>query len=556
MADKRKPAEGPVLAKNRALRAGGQLRGQVEGDRTLIDLGEHAQKYKLSKAYANVRNLEFRSDKRIQIQSFRKYLGLRAELPPVGFEVERKPRPKYPAAEAYRNRKKPYLYPEGDLLVLIDSAIYDAVADSINKYVRDVGRDGYWATIHVVQGGTPADIRKYIRRRRPEGVLLVGAIPVPWFQLDDDFHGASEFPCDLYYMDTNGIWTDPDGDGKFNGHSGNLDPEVWVGRIYTPTASGNDANLINDYFARNHRFRRGKLGHERSALAFVDDDWTGFENCALDEMFPSALITMYNVPEETDADLYKSEINTLRSWAQLCAHSWVHGHALRVGSSNEYVQMTDLRDVNPPNAHFYNLFCCGPGRFTANNYLAGWYVFDKKDGGTNLGLAAVASAKSGSMLLFEDFYRPLGQGKCIGDAFVRWWRARGPDHELWERRWFYGLVLLGDPTLTWWKGAVPQPEQPQKGDVFNQWPRKMQFRWDPVNLSGAKYSVEVDAFGAVTAGKWAEATNQSFAVYPNIAGITLDHTFVGAQRGRWRVRAEVDGQVCSWSHWRYFRYTV
>jgi hypothetical protein len=550
MPNKQKPVERRVLAKDQALEAGGQLRGRIEGDRTIFDLGADAQKYKLSDAYSSVRNLEFRSDTETAVQTFGEYLDTSRELVGLPFKVKRPRRPRYPADEAYRNKKWPHLYREGDLLVLVDSRVYDAVAASIDQYVLDVGRDGFWATIHVVQGGTPEDIRGYIRRRRPVGVLMVGAIRAAWF----DLGGA--FPCDLYYMDTNGTWTDPDGDGKFNDHSGNLDPEIWVGRLYTPTAGGNDASLINDYFARNHAFRVGKLGHERSALAFVDDDWTGFEDCAFDQMFPHALITVYTTPTETDADLYKAQINTLRSWAQLCAHSWVQGHALKVGSTNEYIPVGYFRDTNPPNAHFYNLFCCGPGRFTSANYLAGWYIFDKQGGGTNLGLTAVASAKTGSMLFFEDFYRPLGQGKSIGEAFVRWWQARGPQHDDSQRSWFYGLALLGDPTLTWWKGAVPQPEQPQEGDVFDQYPRKMQFRWDPVNISGAKYTVEVDAFGAVNAGKWAEATNQSFAVYPNVTGITLDHTFVGAQRGRWRVRAEIDGQVCSWSPWSYFRYTV
>lgn len=160
------------------------------------------------------------------------------------------------------------------------------------------------------------------------------------------------------------------------------------------------------------------------------------------------------------------------------------------------------------------------------------------------------------MLFFADFYRPLGKGKVIGDAFVEWWKARGPNHEHGERCWFYGLVLLGDPTLTWWKGAVPQLQQPQEEDVFDHWPRKMQFRWDPVNIPGVKYTVEVDAFGAVNAGKWAEETNQSFLTYHNITANTLDHSFVGMQRGRWRVRAKVDSMMCSWSPWSYFRFTT
>ena len=546
-----------VLGEDEVLQAGGRLDGKIVGDRTTIDLGELAQEYKLGEAYANVRNLEFRSDKEMKIQTFSDYLDLRAEVVPPAFSVERKRRPRFPADEAYRDRRRWHLYPNGDLLVLVDKGVYDAVAASIDEYVLDVGRDGYWATIHVVQGGRPADVRAYIRRRRPVGVLLVGAIAVPWFELDDDFHGVhSEFPCDLYYMDTNGTWTDPDGDGKFSDHSGNLDPEIWVGRLWTPTANGSDAGLINDYFARNHKFRLGMMGHARSALAYPDDDWEGFGDCALDDQFPSALITVYSAPAVTDADLYKAEVSSLRSWVHLCAHSSVHSHALRVGDVDEHIHYTYFKDTNPPNGHFYNLFCCGPGKFTATDYLAGWYIFDKTGGGINPGLAAIASAKSGSMLLFEDFYRPLGQDKCIGDAFVRWWRARGPDHDHWERCWFYGLVLLGDPTLTWWKGAVPQLEQPQEGDVFDHWPRKVQFRWDPVNIPGVKYTVEVDAFGAVNAGKWAEETNQTFAIYHNITTNRHDHTFVGAQRGRWRVRAQVGGRMCSWSPWSYFRFTV
>ncbi len=540
-----------ICEKNLAFKAGARFRGEIVGDQTIINLEAFAREYKLAQAYSSVRNLEFRSKGAIKFQTFNDYIILRKDLVKAKFKAEQKPRPNFPPDEAYRNKKTKLHYPNGEMLILVDYAIYNAVSASINQYVLDVGRDGYWATIHVIQGGMPADIRSYIKGLNPVGALLVGAIPVPWYEINGD-----QFPCDLYYMDINGTWTDPDGNGKFNDHTGNLEPEIWIGRIYTPTANGNDAVLINDYFSRNHKFRLGMLGHARSALAYVDDDWTGFDDCAFDEVFPASLITKYTNPAITDADLYKAEVNSLRSWVQICAHSWVQGHALRVGSINEYIETPYFRDTNPPNAHFYNLFSCGPGRFTENDYLGGWYIFDKTGGGTNHGLAAIASAKSGSMLFFEDFYRPLGMGKVTGDAYVEWWKARGPNHEDWERYWFYGLALLGDPTLTWWKGAVPQPEQPQKEDVFDHWPRKMQFRWDAVNLPNVKYTVEVDAFEAVNIGKWAEETNQTFLIYHNITVDTLEHNFVGAQRGRWRVRAKVDSTMCSWSPWRYFKFTI
>jgi hypothetical protein len=543
------------LAEGEVFEAGSTVRMEMEGDYTKLDFGELAGQYKLSDAYRNVRNLELRSDIKVEEQTFADYQDVSVPAVPVAFEVERKPRPRYRRDEAYRNKRLPHLYPRGKMLVLVDKAVYDSVAGSIRRYVLDVGRDGYWATVHVVQGGGPGDIRAYIHKRGPVGVLLVGAIAAPWYEMDDDFYGHAEFPCDLYYMDTSGTWTDPDGDGKFSGHSGHVEPEIWVGRLYTPTDGGNDASLINNYFSRNRLYRRGKLGHARSGLAFVDDDWEGFGDCALDLQFPPSTLTVHTAPNVTDADLYKAEVNSQRSWVQLCAHSSPYGHALEVSGVNEHISYTYFKDTNPPNGHFYNLFCCSSGKYTTANYIAGWYIFDKSGGGKNLGLAAIASAKTGSMLAFEDFYRPLGQGKCIGDAFVDWWRARGTSHDRAVRCWHYGLVLLGDPTLTWWKGAVPVPKQPQSGDVFDHFPRKIQFRWDPVDIPGAKYSVEVDAIGAINAGKWAEEINQSFGVYTDISGQTHDHFFVGAQRGRWRVRSEIGGRACSWSPWSYFKFT-
>lgn len=548
-----------VQERHKALTDYRPYRSEVNEDRTLFNIDALGRDYKLGQAYSSVRNLQFRDRDAVKLQSFREYLELRGDLLKLRFRVKTQPRPEFPADEAYRNTRTPAHYPLGEVLVLVDSSIYGDLSDQIAQYVLDLGRDGYWATTHVVYGGTPENVKTFLVEHAAVGAVLVGSIAVPWFEMDDDFYGAhSEFPCDLYYMDRNATWADADGDGKFSSVTGNVDPEMWIGRLITPTQGGNDVALLKDYFDRNHAYRLGGLGHARSALAFVDDDWQGFDDCEFDRLFPASEITKYTNPDVTDADLYKAEVNTLRSWVQLCAHSSVYSHSLRVPSegASEYVDVAYFRDTNPPNAHFYNLFCCGPGKFTQPDYLAGWYVFDKSGGGTNHGLAAIASAKSGSMLMFADFYEPMGQGKVIGDAFVEWWRARGPTHDLSERRWFYGLALLGDPTLTWWKGNVPVPEQPHAEDVFDHWPRKMQLRWDPVNLSNVRYTVEVDAFGAVNGGQWAEQTNQTFLMRHNISGITMDHTFVGMQRGRWRVRANVDGKLCAWSPWAYFRFTI
>jgi hypothetical protein len=106
----------------------------------------------------------------------------------------------------------------------------------------------------------------------------------------------------------------------------------------------------------------------------------------------------------------------------------------------DWVLSEDIQERDPP-VLFYNLFACGPGRFTDENYLAGAYIFH-----TTYGLITVASSKSGSMLNFDDFTSPLSEHKSIGKAFQEWFDAQAP-YVQWEKEWYYGMVLCGDPML-------------------------------------------------------------------------------------------------------------
>ena len=205
--------------RGQVLTADGHRKAEAAGDRTHFNVEAIGREYKLAEAYANVRNLEYRSDGTWELETFPQYFEARAAVAPPGFQVDPKPRPEFPSDEGYRNQKTRLHYPRGRILVLVDAAIYDAVSASIDQYVLDVGREGYWAIAHTVAGGKPSDIRDHIDQQTPRGVLMVGAITAAWYEMDSD-----QFPCDLYYMDRNGTWTDPDGDGLFQGHSGDVDP--------------------------------------------------------------------------------------------------------------------------------------------------------------------------------------------------------------------------------------------------------------------------------------------------------------------------------------------
>jgi len=143
-----------------------------------------------------------------------------------------------------------------------------------------------------------------------------------------------------------------------------------------------------------------------------------------------------------EADVVPSEGDATELFTWECGIG--NGCPFNVGeyyNHGNYVESADIQQLDPP-VLFYNLFACGPGRFTDQNYLAGAYIFH-----TTYGLITVASSKSGSMLNFDDFNDPLGQGATFGEAFVDWFDAQYP-FDLWEQEWYYGMVLCGDPTLS------------------------------------------------------------------------------------------------------------
>lgn len=505
--------------------------------------------------YNNVRNLKLIDRDSLEVQTFSEYTTHRGLVVPSSFV--KVTRPSFPDELAYLRTYTDAHFPKGKMLVIVNDGLYGAVSTSLQQYVRDVAYEGYFADIYRCNGGNPTELRNFIKQKNPKGVLFVGNLPVAWFEMPDDFYGTAEFPCDLFFMDTNGTWNDTDGDGKYNTHPANVGPDIWVGRLWTPDQNGNNATLINDYFARNHSFRRGFGGQSNKALAYVDDDWTGFDDCSFDLIFPPANIEVHKTPALTNGDNYKVEINENRGWAQVCAHSSPNGHSFKVPTGSDHIPASYLRDENPPNAYFYNLFACSNARFTQAEYMAGWYLFDKPGGFKSNGMAAVGSTKTGSMLYFENFYGPMASGKTIGEAYVDWWNSLGT-HDLGDRRWFYGMVLLGDPTLNWWSGVVPVLTQPFDNQTFNHYPRKTIFRWNPVNISNVtvRYYIEIDAYGAIAAGKWAADSGRTWLVSGPLNGTSYEHFFVGAQRGRWRVRVKAGSIMCPWSDWKYFRYTI
>ncbi|MBN2491290.1 MAG: hypothetical protein JXQ29_10630 [Planctomycetes bacterium] len=334
--------------------------------------------------------------------------------------------------------------------MLVASPLETALEPELTQYAQDLEAEGWGVVIWKCTGGTPPEVRAFLQGRRAEaqilGSMMIGDLPVAWYEMDDDFNNThSEFPSDLYYMDLDGTFGDGDQDGKFDSHdvspTGDQRPEIFLGRLRaSPLAGtwGTEVELLRNYFAKVHAYRAGTLSAPRQALAFQDDDWY---TMATEQAKAYATVVTVSDKYETTAANYQARLLESYHSVVVCAHSSPSGHSFKVpASSGGSLSNTALWALDPPGL-FYNLFACSNARYTSTRYMGGVYIFVK-----STGLIAVGTTKTGSMLSFGDYYASLGRHDTFGEAFRSWFARRWP-YSLTARRWFYGMTLLGDPTL-------------------------------------------------------------------------------------------------------------
>ncbi len=319
------------------------------------------------------------------------------------------------------------------VVVVVHAELYPLITTELAQYQADLVMAGYAVQVDTMRGTSHQTLRSHLAGvSNLLGAVLVGNLPVAWYEMSGE-----EFPCDLFLMDLDGTWHDIDGDGLYDDHSGSMDADIWVGRLDSrPLTWDDEVRLMKRYFEKNHAYRTGNLSLPDRALAYVDDDWRSFGNCNLDEVYTS--VTTVTDRNTTRAGDYRTRLAQGYEWIQVCSHSSPWGHTFKTTTTyGGTVFNTDIYGIRPQ-AHFYNLFACSGTRYMEENCSAGWDIFHD-----DYGLLAVGSAKSGSMLHFDDFYGPMGEGECIGEAF-RLWFAQWAEE---SRFWFYAMNILGDPTL-------------------------------------------------------------------------------------------------------------
>jgi hypothetical protein len=327
-------------------------------------------------------------------------------------------------------------------LVLVESSLYAGIQTNLARYVTDLQSDGYTVDVHQITGGTPASLKAFLLANSTDvvGCVFVGDLPVSWFEAE--VWGHEEFPCDLFYMDLDGTWTDSDGDGKFDGHSagtGDEGPEIFIGRIDTSMMSGDEATITNSYLDKDHNFRAGLVYAPDYALTYTEDDWAGSSGHGTDIQYSYPGFDDIRAPNTNRDDyMYNRVSNPVYQFIQLSCHSSAGAHYFTRGG---YANSSSIMAA-PPHSIFYNLFCCSSLRFTEWQYLGGAYIYNS----SLSSLAVIGSTKTGSMLSFHAFYQPFGAGESLGEAYRQWFNYLAPYNDI-ELAWHYGMTIAGDPFL-------------------------------------------------------------------------------------------------------------
>lgn len=224
----------------------------------------------------------------------------------------------------YAGIEAPLVENRGRLLLVLDRTYVAELAGELAHLEQDLVGDGWLVTrIEVGRLDSVTSVKAKIHEAyaadpdETQAVFLFGHVPVPYSgDIVPDGHAPDHegaWPCDGYYGDMDGLWTDAivedtrardprnrnvPGDGKFDQSCFPAPVKLMVGRVDLANLPGrvcaggaatfpNELELLRNYLDKDHKFRTGQFEVPRRALvgdyfgsrdgeAFAASGWRNF----------------------------------------------------------------------------------------------------------------------------------------------------------------------------------------------------------------------------------------------------------------------------------------
>ncbi|MFX1577832.1 MAG: hypothetical protein ACFFCF_11785 [Promethearchaeota archaeon] len=278
------------------------------------------------------------------------------------------------------------------------------------------------------------------------GAVLLGNLPFALFEkIENTF-----FACDFFLMDLDGEWIDTDDDNVPDEHIGDIEPEIYVGRVHLfPFALSFLVDTIN-------RFTEYHLsGSERSSNGLV------FNSAGTADPNFVAEATAHEITMQGAFDTvirkywYETQgfwtYPNLVSWLHVLAHDYqaatllchsdsVH-HDFKTWGWPDMVFLRNIRDaldLSPTSFNYLYMDCCHAAEFTwIQGCLAQGYLFHGKEM-----QAVIGHTTSPLNVGTSAIWTHLAKGYTIGKAVQEVLDGQSNNQE------YFGLVLLGNPFST------------------------------------------------------------------------------------------------------------
>ena len=342
---------------------------------------------------------------------------------------------------------KSSLCPDCPIVIIADKYYYDALTNEINTWINDIKKDTIKEVILKVYDKQTEpklikdDLKNFYlqNNKKLDGVIILGDIKTKNYgpaisSVDEE----NFYPLDLYYVDFDELCSLDRGEGYFNTKTKSCRRTVnsfyypfWYARIQPPVNGDQGIKLLKDYLKRNHDYRSNKLKDNDKMLVYAPIEYDN-PNFNLDYLSPRNVENIYDISQidllEPDKDIYEFDKKFFNSLKQNYEYVFYNGHGQPI-SQQVGIEPEDIIK-NQPQGLFYDFNSCSVGRYTRNNYLAGWYLFS----GNGLIAQAATSILFTSTLLPRDEFIAHSVGLSFGEVY----RTALSVH---------GKEILGDPTL-------------------------------------------------------------------------------------------------------------
>jgi hypothetical protein len=368
----------------------------------------------------------------------------------------------------------PIVNDRGVMVLLVDNEIAGGLTSELQQLATDLQNDGWGVIRHDVSRSTSVpNVRALVQAdynadpTRVKAVYIIGHVPVPYSgNLNPDGHDDHKgaWPCDGYYGDMDGTWTDNTvnittaqldrnynvpGDGKFDQSDYPSAIELEVGRIDfwnmgTPWYSFpySEVELTRQYLNKAHNYKVRQFIPQNRGIVFDNFQDMGYPMAGAGYRCIPALVGASNVTNCNPAGTPFHNLIDGQSYLWTYASgggTWVS--AYNVGNSDDYADIS-----------FGGIF-----NMSFGSYFGDWDIANSFLRATIASGNALTNVWSG---IPNWWFQHMGMGDNIGYSALVTMNNTSlytPQNGGWQGQPYnrVHLTLLGDPSLR--MTTVPRP---------------------------------------------------------------------------------------------------